>query len=161
MKLWLKIILIFVPAVAATLFVFWRLSPEQAIIKRAEVLFTSLEKGTLSAGTPREKARQFRELLSPQFTIHAPRPLPSGLIAPAMAATLLEEFQNGVLSSKIAREDQTVSFPDEKEALYEATITAKVAHTPSARQVFRYRCRLQFEKSGRDWLLREIVLTPF
>jgi len=138
MKLWLKIILIFVPAVAATLFVFWRLSPEQAIIKRAEVLFTSLEKGILSAGTPREKARQFRELLSPQFTIHAPRPLPSGLIAPAMAATLLEEFQNGVLSS---------------------TITAEVAHTPSARQVFRYRCRLQFEKSGRDWLLLEIVLT--
>jgi hypothetical protein len=74
MKLWLKITLIFVPAVAATLFVFWRLSPEQAIIKRAEVLFTSLEKRTLSAGTPREKARQFREILSPRFTIHAPPP---------------------------------------------------------------------------------------
>ena len=36
MKLWIKFLLFLIPAVAGTIFVFWRFSPEQAIIKRAE-----------------------------------------------------------------------------------------------------------------------------
>lgn len=160
MKLWLKILLLLIPAVAGTIFVFWRLSPRQAIIQRADVLFTSLEKGALSAGTARAKADQFRAILSPDLTITAPFPIPTGPTDPSLAADRLEEFQNAVSSCKIERKDETVDFPNEDEAIYQSTFTAEINQGPSTRRHLRYRCRFEFKKSGRDWLLRAIVLTP-
>ena len=41
---WLKLAVFLVPAVAATLYLVWRFSPEQAVIRRADALFASLEK---------------------------------------------------------------------------------------------------------------------
>jgi hypothetical protein len=160
MKLWIKFLLFLIPAVAGTIFVFWRFSPEQAIIKRADVLFTSLEKKTLSSGTPREKAARFQEILSPQLEIKAPFPIPSGKVPPATAAYHLKQFQGGVTSCKIARKDETVAFPSEGMAIYQSTVVADISAGPNSQRVLRYRCRLEFEKSGRDWLLRSIVLTP-
>ena len=51
MKTGFKLLLFLVPALAATLYVLWRFSPEQTVIRHAEVLFTCLEKSTLSTGT--------------------------------------------------------------------------------------------------------------
>jgi hypothetical protein len=70
------------------------------------------------------------------------------------------QFQGGVTSCKIARKDETVAFPSEGMAIYQSTVVADISAGPNSQRVLRYRCRLEFEKSGRDWLLRSIVLTP-
>ncbi len=155
-----KFLIFLVPAVAGTVWLFWRLSPEQAIIKRADVLFASLEKKTLSTGTPREKAERFQVLLSPKLDVRAPHPIPSGPVPPATAADLVERFQDGVTSCRISRGKETVAFPSGGQAIYEATAEVDLSIGRSSRRVLRYRCRFEFEKVGRDWLLRLVVLTP-
>ncbi len=44
--------------------------------------------------------------------------------------------------------------------IYQSTVVADISAGPNSQRVLRYRCRLEFEKSGRDWLLRSVVLTP-
>ena len=160
MRTWIKILIFLIPAIGGTIFVFWRLSPKQAIIRRANVIFASLEKKTLSSGTPTEKAERFREVLSPEFEIKASKPVPSGTLPPEEAADNLRRFLENVMSCRISRKGVAVAFPSDGLAIYEATVEADVTISPNNRPVMRYRCRFEFEKSGRDWLLRLIVLTP-
>ena len=64
MKTWLKFLVFLIPVIASTVYLFWRFSPEQTVIRRADLIFTCLEKSTLSAGAPSEKAERFQETLS-------------------------------------------------------------------------------------------------
>ncbi|NIP96176.1 MAG: hypothetical protein GWO24_23160, partial [Akkermansiaceae bacterium] len=159
MKLpWVKILLFLIPAVAGTIYLLWWISPEQAISRRADALFASIEKKTLSTGTARQKAEQFQSILSRQLEIQAPQPVPSGSFAPAHAASLLEEFHQGVTSCRISREKETVALPSPADAIYQATVEVDVLVGRSS-WVLRYQCRLEFEKSGDDWLLKLVILT--
>ena len=160
MKTWLKLLLFLIPALAGTLFVFWRMSPRQAVIRTAEVVFTSVEKKTLSTGTPREKAERFRQVLANEVEIKAPRPLPSDSISALTLASLLEDFHNGVSGCTISRENEEVAFSGENAAVYTAEIAADVAQGPSMKRHMRYRCRFEFERVDRQWRLRRIILDP-
>ena len=160
MNTWFKFLLFLVPAVATTLYVLWRFSPEQTVIRRVNVVFSCLEKATLSAGTPSEKAERFQEVLAPALTIRAPHPVESGTIRPAQAGRMLKDFQNSITSCKISREEESVSFPAEDHAIYQATISAEITQGPGRKYPMRYQCRIEFKRSGRDWLAETIVLTP-
>ncbi len=160
MKTWCKFVLFLVPAVAVTLFVLWKFSPEQTVLRRVDTLFTCLEKAPLSAGTPSEKAERFQVLLAPALTIRAPHPVESGTIRPTAAGRILKDFQNSITSCKISREDESVSFPAEDHAIYHASISAEITQGPGRRYPMRYKCRIEFKRSGRDWLAATIVLTP-
>ena len=160
MNTWFKFLLFLVPAVATTLYVLWRFSPEQTVIRRVNVVFSSLEKAALSAGTPSEKAERFQEVLAPALTIRAPHPVESGTIRPAQAGRMLKDFQNSITSCKISREEESVSFPAEDHAIYQATISAEITQGPGHKYLMRYQCRIEFKRSGRDWLAETIVLTP-
>ena len=160
MKTWLKLLLFLVPAVAATLYVLWRFSPEQAVIRRAEVLLTCLEKSTLSTGTPSDKAERLQEVLSPALEIQAPHPVESVVISPAQAGRMLKDFLNSITSCKISRKEESVSFPAEDHAIYQAAIFAEIAQGPGRKYHMQYHCRIEFKRSGHDWLAEAIVLTP-
>ena len=159
-RFWLKLLIFLIPAIGGAIYLVWRFSPEQVLIRRAAVVFECVEKGTLSAGTPKEKAQQFQDLLTEDFELMAPRPLPSGPLPPAQAARSLLNFQQSVLSCRVTRDGETVAFPSEGHAIYQSTLEADVAVTPSNRRVMRYRCRFEFVKAEEEWLLRLIVLTP-
>lgn len=159
MKHRLKLLLFLIPALAGALYLSWRMSPQQAVIRRANVIFASLEKGTLSTGTTDEKAKRLREVLASRLEIQAPHPLPSGALDSATLAQLLEQFHGVITSCKMHREDETVSFPTEGRAIYQSELSADVAQGPRHTYNRRYQCRFEFEKSGRDWLLVSIVLT--
>jgi len=73
---------------------------------------------------------------------------------------MLKDFQNSITSCKISREDESVNFPTEDHAIYEATISAEITQGPGRKYPMRYRCRIEFKRSGRDWLAETIVLTP-
>lgn len=158
-RIWLKLVLFLVPAVAATIFVLWRLSPEQAIIRRAEVIFTSVEKKTLDSGSASEKAEQLRAILDPEFSVNAPLPIPSGPLAPAEAAEMVREFLLSLTSCAVTRSEERVTFPSPERAIYEATLQVDVAVGRNTRHVFRYLCQLEFVRREADWLLQRAVLT--
>ncbi len=160
MKTGLKLLLFLVPAVAATLYALWRFSPEQTVIRRAEVLFTCLEKSTLSTGTPSDRAERFQIMLSPALEIRAPHPVESGAIGPAQAGRMLKDFQQSITSCKISREEESVDFPAEDHAVYQVAIFAEIAQGPGRKYHMRYHCRIEFKRSGRDWLAEAITLTP-
>ena len=160
MKTGLKLLLFLVPAVAATLYVLWKFSPEQTVIRRAEALFTCLEKSTLSTGTPSEKAERFQTVLSPALEIRAPHPVESGAIGPAQAGRMLKDFQQSITSCKISCEEESVDFPAEDHAVYQVAIFAEIAQGPGRKYHMRYHCRIEFKRSGRDWLAEAITLTP-
>jgi len=160
MKTGFKLLLFLVPALAATLYVLWKFSPEQAVIRRAEVLFTCLEKSTLSTGTPSDKAERLQVVLSPALEIRAPHPVESGAISPAQARRMLKDFQHSITSCKISQEEESVNFPAEDHAVYQAAISAEIAQGPGRKYHMRYHCRIEFKRSGRDWLAESIVLTP-
>lgn len=157
---WLKLLFFLVPALAGALFLWWRFTPEQAVIRRADLIFSTLEKRAISSGSLAEKADRFRETLSPDFQVEAPRPLPSESLPPAVASGLLRNFHENIMSCRISRNEETVAFPTEDQAIYQALIEADVAGGPNNRRLMRYRCRFEFEKSGEEWLLRLVVLTP-
>ncbi len=159
MKLRLKLLLFLIPALAGVLYLVWRMSPEQAVIRRADVIFTSLEKGTLSTGSTEEKSKRFREVISPKLEIRAPHPIPSGTIESALLAHQLEQFHGGITSCNIRREEETVAFPSDDRAIYQAKVAADVTQGPSHKYNMRYQCRFEFEKSGQDWLLVSIALS--
>lgn len=156
---WLKLLIFLVPALAGTLFLWWWLSPEQAIVRRADALFASLEKKTLETGTATDKAERFRSILHPDFTVKAPRPIPSGPVPPEAAARRVHDLQDSITASRISRSDQRVTFPSDGRAVYEATVQVDITLGRSSPLVFRYRCHLEFEREGRDWLLHRAVVT--
>lgn len=158
MKLWLKFLLFLVPALLGTWFVLWRFSPEQAVLRRADLVFTSVEKGTLSAGSPRDKAERLEEVLAPALEIRGPHPVPSGAFSSAQVGRMLVEFQNSILSCQISREDETVEFPTEEQAVYRALLSAETAQGPGRTYHMRYWCRIEFRRSGRAWLATLIEL---
>jgi len=159
MRPWVKLLLFLIPAVAGIIYLYWRLSPEQAVIRRVDAVLASFDKKTLSTGTSKQKAERFSQLLSPQLEIRARHPVPSGPILPTVAAGLLEQFQDSVRSCKISREKETVAFPSGEKAIYQAIVEVDVRAGRSS-WVLRYQCRLEFDKVGRDWLLRLVILTP-
>ncbi len=161
MNNWFKFLLFLVPTVAVTFYVLWKFSPEQTVIRRVDVLLACLEDAPLSAGTPSEKAERFQNALAPTLTIRAPHPVESGTIQPAQAGRMLKDFQNSVTSCKISRGEESVNFPAEDHAIYQATISAEITQGPGRNYPMRYQCRIEFKRSGSDWLAETIVLTPF
>ena len=158
MKLWIRLAIFLVPALAATWFVLWRFSPEQAVLRHADLIFTCAEKGPLRAGTPREKAARLTAALSPDIKIQAPHPLPSGSLSSTRASRMLVEFQNSILSCKISRENEEVAFSSPDLAVYRAIVSAEAAQGPGRRYHMRYQCRIEFTRSGREWLAGLIEL---
>ena len=51
-------------------------------------------------------------------------------------------------------------FPTEDHAIYQATIAAEITQGPGRKYPMRYQCRIEFKRSGNDWLAETIVLTP-
>ena len=158
---WIKLAIFLIPAIAATLFVLWRFSPEQAIIRRADAIFATIEKKTVSlSGGPKEAGQRLKGFLAPSFEVIASPPLPNGRVSPDAAADSLEQFHSYTTSCKISRDKPTVTFPGSGEAAFEAVVDVDVVVGRSSRRILRYQCRLEFEKSGRDWLLKAAVLKP-
>ena len=160
MKTWLKFLVFLIPVVASTVYLFWRFSPEQTVIRRAYLIFTCLEKSTLSAGAPSEKAERFQETLSPSLKIQAPHPVESGEIDPPLAARMLRDFLNSILSCAISREEESVNFPTVDHAIYQAFISVEITQGPGRKYHMRYLCRIEFRRPGRHWLAENIILTP-
>jgi len=158
MKTWIKLTVFLVPALAAAWFILWRSSPEQAVLRHADLIFTCAEKGALSAGAPREKAARLQEALAPAVEIRAPHPVPSGSMSSTQTGRMLVEFQNSILSCQISRENEIVEFPAPELAVYHATVSAEASQGAGRTYHMRYRCRIEFKKSGRDWLAGLIVL---
>ncbi len=160
MKTWLKFLVFLIPVIASTVYLFWRFSPEQTVIRRAGLIFTCLEKSTLSAGAPSEKAERFQETLSPSLKIQAPHPVESGEIDPPLAARMLRDFLNSILSCAISREEESVNFPTADHAIYQAFISVEITQGPGRKYHMRYLCRIEFRRPGRHWLAENIILTP-
>lgn len=160
MKTWLKFLVFLIPVVASAVYLFWRFSPEQTVIRRADLIFTCLEKSTLSAGAPSEKAERFQETLSPSLKIQAPHPVESGEIDPPLAARMLRDFLNSILSCAISREEESVNFPTADHAIYQAFISVEITQGPGRKYHMRYLCRIEFRRPGGHWLAENIILTP-
>ncbi len=160
MKTWIKFLVLLIPVIASTIYLFWRFSPEQAVIRRSDLIFACLEKSTLNTGTPSKKAERFQELLSPSLKIQAPHPVDSGEIDPDHAARMLKDFLNSILSCTVSRERESVNFPTEGHAIYQAAISVEISQGPGRRYNMRYLCHIEFKRSGRHWLAEDIVLNP-
>ena len=161
MNTWTKLAIFLVPALAATWFVLWRFSPEQEVLRHAALIFACAERGTLSPGSAREKAERLQATVAAELEIRAPHPVPSGVMSSSQAGRVLIEFQNGILSCRISRENEKVEFLEPEKAVYLATVSADATQGPGRTYHMRYRCRIEFRRSGRDWLAELIELEAF
>lgn len=156
---WLKVLLVLVLALAATAYLVWRRSPEQTVIRRADIILECLSKKVIETGTATEKAERFRALLHPDFAVQAPLPIPSGPVSPDAAAGYLLDLQQSVTSCRISRSDERVTFPSDGKAVYEVALEVDILIAQNTQRLLRYRCQLEFVKEGHDWLLLRVVIS--
>ena len=160
MKLKLTILGIVVLAAAGLFLVLWSNSPERQVQKKAHRLFKCLEKGALSAETISEKVDFLEKLVSPSCEVEAPYPVTSGTLNHSQAGRSLREFHASIISCKIRREADLITFISEHAGSYETELSVDISLGPRRQHHLRYQCYIGFIRSGKEWLAREFRLNP-
>ena len=158
---WLKLTAFLVPALAAVVFLIWWLSPTQVVKRRWEILRETIAVSPLGAERdPAETACVLMGLLTPDFALTGPSPLPRGPIGRSEAGELLEQLRRLASSCRITNRDITIalSAPDQALIQAESEVDLRVGGRPT--RVLRYRSRFQYRKVAGQWLLQSVVLTP-
>ncbi|NNC89441.1 MAG: hypothetical protein HKN82_13370 [Akkermansiaceae bacterium] len=159
-RLWLKLALFLVPAVAAVIFLLVRLDPAKKVLRRADALLATVERSTIDLQGTGEKVDRFNDLAAPTFEIRGPDPVPTGMITRAQAVGLLVEFHESILACSVARGEPSIEFPAEDVARLECKVTVTVNQGGGSRRVQTYRCRMEFKETEGEWLLTRLVADP-
>ena len=157
---WLKLLLFLVPALVGGLLLLLWLSPEKKILRRADAIFSTIERGTLSLSGIEERVERFNGLVEPTFEIAGPDPIPAGPITRAEAAGLLVEFHESVISCEVVRGEPSVAFPAKILARFECPIDVRVNVGGGSPRTRRFRCQMEFRRSEEGWLLTRIAFIP-
>lgn len=157
---WLKLLLFLVPALTGGFLLLAWLSPEKKVLRRADAIFSTIERGTLSLSGVDDRVERFHGLVEPTFEVAGPDPIPNGPVTRAEAAGLLVEFHESVISCEVARGEPSVAFPARNLARFECPVDVRVNVGGGSPRTRRFRCQMEFRRSGEGWFLARIAFIP-
>jgi hypothetical protein len=142
-------------ATGVGIYLWWRYSDEQVILRQTDALFQTATVQRLSLGDSDQPLEDFRAIIGDPFTLVGDRPIPAGSYSEDEAVRYLEDFRNSVGGARIRRLETAMSFPTPATARVEALIEVELSWGRGTRSVNKYRAELLFEDTSEGWILTQ------
>jgi len=154
MKLpWVKLSAFLLLGVGAAIYLWWRLSDEQAVLRQTDALFETASVQRLALGDPDKPLQIFRAIIADPFILKGSDPIPSGTYSEAEAVALLKDFRDNVGGSRIRRLETAVAFPSPDEARVETLLEVDLSWGRGPHSVDKFKAELLFQRTTEGWIL--------
>ncbi|MDE0825261.1 MAG: hypothetical protein OSA48_00460 [Akkermansiaceae bacterium] len=159
MKLpWVKLSAFLLLGLGAAIYLWWRFSDSQSVLRQTDALFESATVQRISFADADKALELFRSVVGDSITFAGADPIPNKTLSEDEAVTLLKNFRESVGGSKIRRLETTVTFPGPDKAWVEALIESDISWDGGRRHnVDRFKAELHFERSPEGWILTQAI----
>lgn len=152
-RIWIKLGLFLLLGLASTLYLLWRSSDQQRVLRQLDALLETATVQRLTLGDAERPITQFQAIVADSLILHGSPPIPQGTYSNAEATELLRNFRNSVGGCRVRRFGTTIDFPTEDEARVKALLEVDVSFGRSHRRAEKFKAELLFQRSPEAWIL--------
>lgn len=154
MKLpWAKLSAFLLLGIGATIYLWWRFSDSQTVLRQTDAFFESATVQRISLADADKPLDLFRSVVGDSITFAGVDPIPNETLSEDEAVRLLKTFRESVGGCKIRRLETKVTFPTPEIARVEALIESEISWGGGRRNIDKFRAELGFERSPDGWIL--------
>ena len=143
------------PGIGSGIYLWWRLSDEQVLLRQVDALCETVSVRTISLGDEDQPIEIFRSLIGDPVTLSGSAAAPQGTYSKEEMAKELKRYRQAVRSARARRLESKVTLPNPNSALVEALIEHEANWFHGSRTADRIRARLTFQKGPEGWILTE------
>lgn len=141
--------------VGSAIYLWWRLSDEQVVLRRVDALCETVSVRTLSLGDRDRPLEIFRSLVDDRITVSGDPMIPNGTFSREEAVKRVESFRTAARSADVRRLDTAVTFPGPDRAVVETILEVETHLHGRSRTLDRTRAQLHFRRAPEGWILTE------
>lgn len=154
---WVKLSAFLLLGAGAAIYLWWRLSDTQTVLRQTDAFFESATVQRISLGDAEQPIELFRTVVGDSITFAGADPIPNETLSEEEAVALLRRFRDSVGGCRIRRLDTEVAFPTPDEAQVRALIESDISWPGGRHNVDKFRVELHFERSPDGWILTRAV----